>query len=219
MVVKLHGLAMSTCCATVMATLYEKGVDFELVFVDVFAAQNKEPAFLEKTPFGQVPVLEDDDLTLFESRAISQYVASRYIDQGYDLLRHNDFKEAALVKVWLEVESQRYNPPIHQIIVQYFVMPAFGGTTNQAIIDTNVDLLGKLLDAYESRLSTSKYLAGEKYSLADLHHIPYTHYLMKTPYAELITSRPHVEAWWEDITSRPASMKIRANMILGDKKV
>ncbi|GAB4829798.1 hypothetical protein Ancab_019451 [Ancistrocladus abbreviatus] len=147
--VKLYGLAMSTCCATVMATHYEKQVDFELVVVDVFAAENKEPAFLPKN---------------------------------------------------------------------YFVVPAFGGTANQAIIDTNVDQLGKLLDMYESRLSTNKYLARNNYSLADLHHIPYTHYLVKTPYAELIKSRPHVNAWWEDITSRHAYNKIRANMTLGDKK-
>ncbi|GAB4834026.1 hypothetical protein Ancab_032279 [Ancistrocladus abbreviatus] len=217
MVVKLYGLTMSTCCATAMACLHEKQVEFEFVTVDVFAAENKEPTFLAKNPFGQVPVLEDDDLTIFESRAISFYIADKYKDEGYDMLRHKNLKEAAMVKVWLEVESQRYNPAIHPIIVEYFVVPAWGGISNQAVIDTNVDALGKVLDVYESKLKTTKYLAGDFYSLADLHHIPYTHYLMKSPYAELITSRPHVKAWWEDITSRPASKKIRANMILGDK--
>ncbi|GMH29604.1 hypothetical protein Nepgr_031447 [Nepenthes gracilis] len=153
-----------------------------------------------------------------ESRAISQYVAEKYKGKGSDLTRHENHKEAALVKVWLEVESQRYNPPIHQIIVQFFLMPAMGQASNQAVIDTNVELLGKVLDVYESRLSTTKYLAGDFYSLADLHHLPYTHYLMKSPYADLINSRPHVAAWWEDISSRPASRKVRANMILGDKQ-
>ncbi|GAB4829799.1 hypothetical protein Ancab_019452 [Ancistrocladus abbreviatus] len=98
------------------------------------------------------------------------------------------------------------------------MVPTFGGTTNQAIIDINVDLLGKLLGVHESRLSNNKYLAGNNCSLADRHHIPHTHYLMKTPYAELIQSPPHVNAWWEDISSRPASKKIRANLTLGEPK-
>ncbi|KAF2298488.1 hypothetical protein GH714_023765 [Hevea brasiliensis] len=157
--------------------------------------------------FGQVPVLEDGDLTLFESRAISTYVAEKFKETGYDLTRQQNLQEAALVKVWMEVESQQFCPAIAPIVYQFYVDPLKGVSPDQAMIDVNLEKLGKVLDIYEARLSSTKYLAGDFYSLADLHHIPCTHYLMKTPAASVINERPHVKAWWEDISSRPASKK------------
>ncbi|KAJ7972927.1 Glutathione S-transferase family protein [Quillaja saponaria] len=63
----------------------EKNIDFELVPVNLTAGEHKQPPFLSKNPFGQIPVLEDGDLTLFESRAITQYVAEKYKEKGTDL--------------------------------------------------------------------------------------------------------------------------------------
>ena len=152
-----------------------------------------------------------------ESRAITAYVAEKYKESGCDLLRHNDLKEAALVKVWMEVESQQYNPAIYHIVYQFFVSPLHGKTPDQAVIDENLEKLGKVLDVYEAILGDSKYLAGDFYSLADLHHLSYTFYFMKTPWASLINSRPNVKAWWEDISSRPAFKKVAEGMTFGEK--
>lgn len=91
-----------------------------------------------------------------------------------------------------------------------------GNSPDQAIIDANLAKLGQVLDVYESKLSSSKYLAGDFYSLADLHHLTYTYYFMKTPHASLINDRPHVKAWWEDISSRPAFKKVAEGMKLGE---
>lgn len=152
-----------------------------------------------------------------ESRAITSYLAEKYKETGCDLLRQNDLKEAALVKVWMEVESQQYDPAIRPIVYQYFVLPMQGKTADQAIIDENLQKLGKVLDVYEARLGTTKYLAGDFYSLADLHHQSYTFYFMKTPWASLINERPKVKAWWEDISSRPAFKKVAEAMTFGEK--
>ncbi|KAF3449246.1 hypothetical protein FNV43_RR09974 [Rhamnella rubrinervis] len=217
MAVKLHGLAMSSCTALVLSCIHEKGVDFELVPVNLSAGQHKQPPFLAKNPFGLIPVLEDGDLTLFESRAISTYIAEKFKETGHDLMRHNNRNEAALVKVWAEVESQNYHPAISPIVYQFLVAPLLGQNPNQEIINTNLEKLSKVLDVYEAKLSTTKYLAGDFYSLADLHHFPSTYYFMKSPWASLVNDRPHVKAWWEDISSRPASVKVAEGMVLGQK--
>ncbi|XP_010269471.1 PREDICTED: glutathione S-transferase F13-like [Nelumbo nucifera] len=214
--VKLLGLPMSTCTARVLACLHEKGIDFELVPVNLPAGEHKQPPFLSKNPFGQIPALDDGDLTLFESRAITKYLATKRNDVGPDLLRLGDAKEAAFVNVWLEVEAHQYSPPISALVYQRVVLPVFGGTPDEKVIEANAEKLGKILDVYEERLSKSKYLAGDFYSLADLHHLPYTYYLTKTPEAKLIYSRPHVKAWWEDISSRPAFKKVAEGMVLGN---
>ncbi|XP_028123064.1 glutathione S-transferase F13-like isoform X2 [Camellia sinensis] len=214
---KLYGIPASTCTTRVMACLYEKGVDFKLIPINMGAGEHKQPAFLNKNPFGQIPALEDGDLTLFESRAITAYIAEKYKDTSYDLIRHKNLKEAAQVKVWLEVESQQFNPPISAIIFQCFFAPMYGMKTDQAVVDANVEKLGKVLDVYEARLAKSKYLAGDFYSLADLHHLGFTHYLFKTPYASVFNERPRVKSWWEDISSRPVFKKISPAMSFGDK--
>ncbi|XP_009365718.1 glutathione S-transferase F13 [Pyrus x bretschneideri] len=215
--VKVHGLALSTCTSRVLTILHEKGLDFELLPVNLLAGEHKQPHFLAKNPFGQIPVLEDGDLTLFESRAITAYVAEKFKENGVDLIRHNNLNEAALVKVWTEVESQSFHPAISPIVFQHIIVPMRGQTPDQAVIDANLEKLAKVLDVYEARLSSTKYLAGDFYSLADLHHLPYTYYFMKTPWASLVNERPHVKAWWEDISSRPAFKKVAEAMTLGQK--
>ncbi|RVW54522.1 Glutathione S-transferase F13 [Vitis vinifera] len=194
MALKLHGIPMSTCTTRVLTCLHEKGLDFELVPVNLFAGEHKQPPFLAKNPFGQIPVLEDGDFTLF----------GLTVPEFYHL-------------VWLEVESQHYYPAIYQIVYQFFALPLQGKTADQAIIDVNLEKLGTVLDVYEARLGTTKCLAGDFYSLADLHHLSYTYYFMKTPWASLINSRPNVKAWWEDISSRPAFKKVAEGMTFGEK--
>ncbi|KAJ4766466.1 Glutathione S-transferase [Rhynchospora pubera] len=211
--VKLYGSPMSTCTARVLLCLEEVGAEYELVPVSTLTGEQKSPAHLARNPFGQIPALEDGDLVLFESRAISRYVLRKYQASGADLLKEENFAESALVDVWLEAEAQQYNPAIQPIIFQFFVVPRrFGVSPDQAIIDSSLEKLKKVLEVYEVRLSKSKYLAGDFFSLADLSHFPYTKYFMATPYASVFESYPHVKAWWDDITSRPAFKKVAASM-------
>ncbi|XP_020529874.1 glutathione S-transferase F13 [Amborella trichopoda] len=112
----------------------------------------------------------------------------------------------------MEVEAHRFNPPISAIVREALVKPAFGATTDASVIESEAEKLAKVLDVYESRLSENKYLAGENFSLADLHHLPYIHYLLKTSKADLITSRKYVKAWWDDISSRPSWKKVSENI-------
>ena len=114
----------------------------------------------------------------------------------------------------MEVEAHKFDSPSLVILRQIIVIPKYGKAPDKQVIETEMERLGKVLDVYEERLSKSKYLAGENYSLADLHHIPHLVYFMKTSKANAITSRPHVNAWWNDISSRPATVKISATMSL-----
>ncbi|CAM6107293.1 unnamed protein product [Calypogeia fissa] len=83
MALKVYGMAPSTCTARVLLALFEKHVtDFEIVDVDLGKGEHKKPEFLKIQPFGVIPVLQDGDLTLFESRAIARYIAYKYEKQG-----------------------------------------------------------------------------------------------------------------------------------------
>ncbi|KAK1291155.1 Glutathione S-transferase F13 [Acorus calamus] len=213
MAMKLYGAPMSSCTARALACLEEKEAKYEMVPINLHGGEHKQPTHLARNPFGLIPALEDGDVTLFESRAISKYVAKKYKHSGTDLLRLGNEKESALVEVWLEVEGQQYSPHISPLVHQYIVVGGiYKQTPDEKVIAEETEKLAKVLDVYEARLSKSKYLAGDFYSLADLHHLPYTYYVMTTPVKKIFDARPHVKAWWTDISSRPASKKVTAGM-------
>ena len=140
-----------------------------------------------------------------ESRAIIRYIASKYAKEG-NKLAGTTLEEKARVEQWLEVESQNYNSPISTIVAEIVFKPHFHQLpTNEAVVAENLKKLEKVLDIYEAHLATHEYLAGDFFSLADLSHLPYTHYLINiAKKGEAITSRKHVNAWWERISSRPS---------------
>ena len=53
-------------------------LDTTLVPVDLLNGAHKQPEYLQKNPFGQVPALEDGDVTIFDSNAILVYLATKY---------------------------------------------------------------------------------------------------------------------------------------------
>ncbi|KAL3715219.1 hypothetical protein ACJRO7_007023 [Eucalyptus globulus] len=207
MVVKVYGPDYANP-KRVPVCLIEKGVEFETVPIDIFKDENKAPEFLKLQPFGSVPVIQDGDYTLFESRAIARYYAQKYKHQGTDLLGKK-IEETGLVEQWLEVEAQCYSPPITDLIYKIVFDPIRGLTPDPKLIKESEDKLCKVLDIYEERLSKSKYLAGDFFSLADLSHLSLTQYLMgKMGKEYLIRDRKHVSAWWDDISSRPSWKKV-----------
>lgn len=67
--------------------------------------EQKNKSFTDMQPFGQVPVLVDGDITLFESRAIARYIAIKYADRGAslipsttDLIATAKFEQAASIE-------------------------------------------------------------------------------------------------------------------------
>lgn len=147
-------------------------------------------------------------IRLAESRAIIRYYAEKYKDQGTELLGKN-IEERGLIEQWIEVEAQNYHPPIYELIMQGIFYPLLGIPRDEKVIKENEEKLAKVLDVYEERLSKSKYLAGEYFSLADLSHIPFTHLLVeKVGKEHFIRERKHVSAWWDEISSRPSWKKV-----------
>jgi len=55
--------------------LYEKGMDFQIVDVDVF---NKPEDLMIINPYNMVPVLVERDLVLYESNIINEYIDERF---------------------------------------------------------------------------------------------------------------------------------------------
>lgn len=205
--IKLYGSPISTASQRAMVALHEKCLDFEFVTVDMKSGAHKQEPFISLNPFGQVPALEDGDLKIFDSRAIAKYVAETYADKGTALVPSNT-KPKAVMYSWMEAEAHQFDPAASKLAWELHYKPMFGMSTDPAQVEEHETKLAKVLDVYEARLSVSKYLACDCFTLADMNHLPVLHCLSNIAAKKVLDARPHVAAWAADITARPAWVKV-----------
>uniref|UniRef100_A0A1J3IXJ8 glutathione transferase n=1 Tax=Noccaea caerulescens TaxID=107243 RepID=A0A1J3IXJ8_NOCCA len=207
MVVKLYGQITAACPQRVLLCFMEKGIEFEIVHIDLDNLEQKKPEHLLRQPFGQVPAIEDGDFKLFESRAIARYYATKYSDQGTNLLGKS-LEHRAIVDQWADVETHYFNVLVHPIVMNLVIKPRLGEKCDFGLVENLKVQLGVVLDVYDNRLSSNRYLAGEEFTMADLTHMPAMGYLMKTDIDQMVKARKNMNRWWEEVTARPAWKKL-----------
>src|SRR5215470_15008618 len=62
----------------VRVVLAEKELEFERVHVDLRKGEQKSAEFLKLNPYGKVPVLIDDDVVVYDSTVINEYLEDEY---------------------------------------------------------------------------------------------------------------------------------------------
>jgi len=95
---KLYNVEVSGNCYKIRLLLSMLNVDCDIAPIDIANKEQKSPAYLQKNPFGEIPVLEDSDLMLRDSQAILVYLAREY---GNDEWLPSKPDEMALVIQWL----------------------------------------------------------------------------------------------------------------------
>ncbi|KAG8095891.1 hypothetical protein GUJ93_ZPchr0013g34974 [Zizania palustris] len=71
--------------------------------------------------------------------------------------------------------------------------------------------LEKLLDIYEQRLEEAAYLAGDKFTIADMSHLPNADRLASDPRSRrMFEARKNVSRWWNDISKRESWEYVRS---------
>lgn len=101
--IRLYHFPLSGHAHRVQLFLSLLGLPVEIQPVNLLKGEHKSPEFLAMNPFGQVPVIQDGDVTLADSNAILTYLALRYDDAAQWLPR--DPVKAALVQRWLSVAA------------------------------------------------------------------------------------------------------------------
>jgi len=140
-------------------------VPFQLVDVNLRAGEQKQPDFLRKNPFGQVPVIEDGDVTLADSNAILVYLAERYDKSGSWYPR--DALAAARVQQWLSVAAgQLAAGPATARGIKLFGFPLDHARA--------VTVAGQLLPVLDQALAQRAFLVGGAPTIADVAIYSYT---------------------------------------------
>ena len=76
--IKLYDFLSCPYGQKVRIVLAEKALTYDLVNVDLTQHENRKPDFVRLNPFGRVPVLIDDDIDIYDSTIINEYLDDEY---------------------------------------------------------------------------------------------------------------------------------------------
>lgn len=199
----IYGPGYSTYVRSVRMVLEEKAAPYELVAVDLFKGEHREPAHLARNPFGPVPAFEHDGFALYESRAIATYLDR--ILPGPRLTPAEPKAEARMLQIQGIVESYAYDPIIRVIFIQRAIVAAQGGTVDEAAIAAARPKAELALAEIERLMGGGPWLVGAEPSLADLWLAPVLAYFRMVPEGQAaLEARPALAAWFARIEARPS---------------
>ena len=189
--IRHHRMALSGHCHRVELLLSLLGLPYENVEVDLAGGEHKRPHFLARNRFGQVPVIEDGDLTLADSNAIMVYLEARYAPGRF---MPRDPVGAARVQRWLSVAAGplAFGPALARVITLFRC-----ADDPQPAIARAQQLFGVM----EAELAERPWLAGTQPTLADIANYAY---VARAPEGNVsLQDYPALRAWLQRIEALP----------------
>ncbi len=192
---KVWGRNTSSNVQKVMWAIGELGRAAERVDIGGPFGGNKEPAYLALNPNGLVPVLQDGDLTLWESNTIVRYLAARY---GAGTLEPGETKARAFASQWMDWQISVVGPAIFPMFIGLVRTPP--EQRDQVAIEASRAKTTDAMAILDAHLAKTAYVAGSAFSMGD---IPLG--IMVYRFRVLVPQRPafpNLEAWYARMEQR-----------------
>ncbi|MHC4053303.1 glutathione S-transferase family protein [Bradyrhizobium sp. 25ACV] len=200
---KLHGNRVGSNCRRVTIYLAEKGLELELVEVDLASGEHKSAAFRAKNPAGLIPVLELDDGTFLpESSAIVEYLEDKFpaptMIGGTPEMRGN---VRALERIASDLAI------VSGVMLKHS-SPAFAKNVDQvpAVAEAVQGIVAQQLSFLEAHLGDKPFLAGERPTIADITLFSFTQAFRVRMNTILTEGYPRLTAWYERFEKRPSAV-------------
>lgn len=168
----------------------EIGLDYAERLIDV---QNKPKSYFADQPWGQVPVLHDGGVEMFESGAIMLHLA-----QKSPVLLPDDPQERARAISWLFASLNSIEPLMFELTnVDLFAKDEEWAKLRRPGL---VEFLGQRLDRLADALGDKDWLEGE-FTVGDM---AMASVLRIADHSELLPQRPALDAYVKRAMDRPA---------------
>lgn len=161
--ITLYEFALSGNCHKIRLMLSLLGLEYRSVIVNGSERQQKSVDFLSMNPFGQVPVLTDDDIIIRDSQAILVYLARKY---GNEQWLPNEAAALAEVMAWLATAANEVAMGPNRLRLHF----KFGRAIN---IEESRQISINLLNILQKRLEKHHWLATDHITTADIAVYPY----------------------------------------------
>lgn len=159
---KLH-FAPNSRAGRIVWLLEELALPYELNEMAFHPKDLKSDEHRARHPLGRVPVLEDGDVTIYESGAIVEYVLERHRNGG--LKPAVETPEWPAYQQWFHYCEGMVMPPVNTIVVQTVLLPP--ERRDETALGQAQRLLSKALGPVEDALAGKDYLIGD-FSGADI---------------------------------------------------
>ena len=181
----------------------EKGIeDVEIVDIDIFGGQHRQPDYLAKAGLPNVPALEiDADTTITESVAICRYLESVYPEPN---LFGRDPRETAVIEMWTRRSEMLLSTPLMMAVRHGHPALAAIETQVPEIAETNRKAAERALKVFDRRLAESEFIAADRVTIADIlavTGIDFARMVKFRPDADLV----NVGRWLKGMMERPAA--------------
>lgn len=182
--------------------LEETGFPYEIHAINTRAGDQFKAEFLKISPNNKIPAIIDREgpggtpFAMFESGAILIYLAEK---SGKFLPDEPRARYTTLQ--WLMFQMAGVGPMFGQ--ASHF--RAYSKDQHQYSIERYTNEVLRLHRVMDKRLSESRYLAGDAYTIADIATFPWT--LNAAKRGVDLAAYPAVQRWHDAIASRPAVMR------------
>lgn len=213
----LYTAALSLFGRKVEIALAEKGIAFDRVMVPFTQTEGyspKHPAVLAANPKGQVPVLVDGDLTLYDSTVILEYLEDAYPDKA---LYPSEARARARCRL-LELEADEVLLAAARLLFHRAEPPGPDTARREALeakaiaAEAEIDRNHAELDM---KLKHREFLCGGL-SVADIATFLVIHYGLRNGGPKL-SEYPRLVAWYNRLKARPAFAPVLAEIAVADR--
>jgi glutathione S-transferase len=196
--IKLYDFLPCPFGQKVRIILAEKGLSYELIQVDLTQGEQRKPEFLRLNPFGRVPVLIDEDITVYDSTIIAEYLEDEYPEPpllpavGASALR-------ARARTWEDFADTSFTAQVGQLMGE---MGKPESDRDPVRLQRAQRSIERVLDFLNHELQGQEFLA-QQFSVADIAFVPRL-VVLKDLGLEPGQNRANVEAWLNRMVDRPS---------------
>ena len=176
---KLYSSKLAPSPLKVLIFLKEKGIldQVEVIDLDLGKLEHKTPEYKAIAPNSRVPALKLDDGTIIlETTAICRYLESLYPDPN--LFGENPFEIASIEMWYSRVTYELAVPLMHGFRHTHPHMSQMENQ-NQEYGLAQRELAVKSLDVYNKIIASREYIAGERFTYADIQMVTSLQFLVR----------------------------------------
>ncbi|GIW47524.1 MAG: stringent starvation protein A [Deltaproteobacteria bacterium] len=195
--IKLYDYPQCPFCRKVRITLFEKGIHYERIVIDLKKKEQKKEEFLRLNPYGKVPVLVDNGAVIYESSIINEYLDEKYPNPP---LMPSTPEQRARARILIDFCESHFHVPWFNIYAELNFKSE--GERNLELIEKSKKELEVHLQRLNTELEGRPYLLGD-FTLADISFIPRIA-LFDTLGIKVPSELKNVVGWIERLQSRPS---------------
>jgi glutathione S-transferase len=192
---RIYGIARTRAFRALWVAM-ELGIDFEHLPIEIGDAGAKSPEFLAINPNGRLPVIVDGGFVLFESLAITLYLAKKH---GFGTLYPAELEDEAKAWQWSFWAIAEVDRGVNIWSLHAVRLPP--EERNTALREEALKVIASPFRVLDTAVARQRYLLGDTFTVADLNVAA----VISRAVDMDLSHAPHLKDWLSRCLDRPAA--------------